>query len=132
MKLKTTIERINEIPNSKNLELVNNFREYTESNDCSEHHENNNLKVVSAFCHFLGKDKCFYDIKNKGQILEFLDTKIKPLDQDPDKRWITTWNKYLNRLKLFYRWRYNHGNDLEHENWETPEFIKIKSKEKTF
>ena len=100
MKLKTTIERINEIPNSKNLELVNNFREYTESNGCSEHQENN-IKVVSAFCHFLGKDKCFYDIKNKGQILEFLDTKIKPLDQDPDKRWITTWNNYLNRLKLF-------------------------------
>jgi hypothetical protein len=85
---------------------------------------------VSAFCHFLGKDKCFYDIKNKGPILEFLDTKIKPLDQDPDKRWITTWNNYLNRQKLFYRWRYNHGNDLEHEIGRPLNLLKLSLKKR--
>ena len=41
---------------------------------------------------------------------------------------ITTWNNYLNRLRLFSRWLYNHNNDIEHENWQTPEFIKIKNK----
>ena len=22
----------------------------------------------------------------------------------PDKKWITTWNHYLNRIRLFFRW----------------------------
>jgi len=85
-------------------------------------------KIVMAFSNFLGKDNSFYDIKTKEQVLGFLDTKIKTYDEDPDKRWITTWNNYLNRIKLFYRWLYNNSNDIEHENWQTPEFIKIKTK----
>ena len=32
----------------------------------------------------------------KNQVLEFLNTKVKSYDEDPDKRWITTWNNYLN------------------------------------
>jgi len=28
-----------------------------------------------------------------------LDTKIKSPDDDPDKRWITTWNDYLGDIK---------------------------------
>jgi hypothetical protein len=31
-------------------------------------------------------------------------------------------------MKLFYRWLLNHGKAIEHENWETPEFFKIKVK----
>jgi integrase/recombinase XerD len=38
----------------------------------------------------------------------FLDTKIKSNDIDPDKKWITTWNDYLWRIKYFLRWFYNH------------------------
>ncbi len=98
------------------------------SNGFSEHHQNNNLKVVTAFSNFLGKDNSLYDINKKDQILEFLNTKVKSYDEDPDRRLITTWNNYVNRLRLFYRWLYNHENDIDHENWQTPEFVKIKNK----
>jgi integrase/recombinase XerD len=127
-KLSTTIGKIPNIPNIKNIEIINEFLEYMRSNGSSEHHQNNNLKVVIAFGSFIGKENSFYDINKREQILEFLNTKVKSYDEDPDKRWITTWNNYLNRLRLFYRWLYNHNNDIDHENWQTPEFIKIKNK----
>ena len=47
------------------------------SNGCSDHHQNNNLKVVISFAKFLGPSSSFYDIKKKEQIIAFLDTKIK-------------------------------------------------------
>ena len=128
LKLSTTIGKIQNLPNSKNIEIINDFLEYMRNNGSSEHHQNNNLKVVISFGNFIDKDKSFYDINKKEQILEFLNTKVKHYDIDPDKRWITTWNNYLNRLRLFYRWLYNHSNDIDHENWQTPEFIKIKNK----
>jgi len=127
-KLSTTIGKIQNISNAKNLEIINNFLEYMRSNGSSEHHQNNNLKVVIAFSNFIGKDISFYDITKKEQILEFLNIKVKSYDEDPDKKWITTWNNYLNRLRLFYRWLYNHENDIDHENWQTPEFVRIKNK----
>jgi hypothetical protein len=37
----------------------------------------------------------------------FLDTKIKSADMDPNKRWVTTWNDYLNDIKCFLRWLFN-------------------------
>ena len=128
LKLSTTIGKVQNIPNSKNIEIVNEFLEYMRNNSSSEHHQNNNLKVVLTFGNFIGNDNSFLDINKKEQILEFVNTKIKSYDEDPDKRWITTWNNYLNRLRLFYRWLYNHDNDIDHENWETPEFVRIKNK----
>ena len=32
----------------------------------------------------------------REQILDFLNIKVKSYDEDPHKRWITTWNNYLN------------------------------------
>jgi integrase/recombinase XerD len=96
------------------------------NNGSSEHHQNNNLKVVIAFGNFIGKDISFLDTTKKERILGFLNTKVK--DEDPDKRWITTWNNYLNRLRLFYLWLYNHENDIDHENWQIPEFVRITNK----
>ena len=127
-KLSTTIGKIQNLPNSKNIEIVNDFLEYMRNNGSSEHHQNNNLKIVIAFGSFIGEDISFFDIIKKEQILDFLNTKVKNYDEDPDKRWITTWNNYLNRLRLLYRWLYNQKTDIDHENWQTPEFIKIKNK----
>jgi integrase/recombinase XerD len=53
-----------------------------------------------VFANFLGPDTNFFDIKSKQQIIAFLDTKIRNLDIDPDRKWITTWNDYLWRIKV--------------------------------
>ena len=85
-KLSTTIGKIQNIPNTKNIEIVNEFLEYMRTNGASEHHQNNNLKVVIAFGNFIGKDNSFSDITKKDQVLEFLNTKVKSYDEDPYKR----------------------------------------------
>lgn len=69
-KLSTTIGKIQNIPNSKNREIINEFLEYMRSNGSSEHHQNNNLKVVITFGNFIGKYHSFFDIDKKEQILQ--------------------------------------------------------------
>jgi integrase/recombinase XerD len=91
-KLATTINKIKTVQNPTNAEVIDQFYHYMKGNDVSENHQNNCLKVVIALANFLGTDITFYDIKNKEQITAFLDTKVKGRDEDPDKRWITTWN----------------------------------------
>jgi integrase/recombinase XerD len=100
-------------------------------NDSSERHQNNALKVVIAYTKFLGSDTTLYDVKRKEQIIGFLDTKIKPIEEDPDRKWITTWNHYLHRIKHLFRWLYNQkGKDdaMPQSEWITPLFAKIKEK----
>jgi hypothetical protein len=98
----------------------------------SETYQNNNLKAITAYSKLLGPSDSLYQIKSKRQIISFLDTKIKPLDIDPDKRWITTWNDYLGRIKYFFRWMhksdYKEFDDVQISDWETPDFVKIKKK----
>ncbi|MGN6624293.1 MAG: hypothetical protein ACTHKK_09145 [Candidatus Nitrosocosmicus sp.] len=47
------------------------------------------------------------DINKKEEVLSFLQSKIKDKQQDPEQKWITTYNDYLHRVKHFYRWLYN-------------------------
>ena len=133
-KLTTTVSKIASIPNPVNSELIDDFYKYMTNNGASERHQNNNLKVVIAFARFLGKDVIFYTIQKKEQIIAFLDTKIKNIQQDPDKRWITTWNHYLHRIKHFIRWLYNYRDKKDEEErvaqseWVTPFFARSKEK----
>jgi integrase/recombinase XerD len=98
----------------------------------SEKYQNNNLKALIAYSKFLGPSVSFYEVENKNQVISFLDTKIKNSENDPDKRWITTWNDYLVRIKYFFRWMYNCKDkdldDVPFSDWETPDFVKIKNK----
>jgi hypothetical protein len=77
------------------------------ANSTSENYQNQNLKTMVVLANFLGPGTSFFDIKSKGQIIAFLDTKMRTTDIDPDKKWITTWNDYLWRIKYFLRWFYN-------------------------
>jgi hypothetical protein len=111
------------------------------SNGASERHQNNNLKAVIAFANFLGTDTTFFDVQLKEQIMSFLNTKIKNVEEDPDKKWITTWNDYL-RIKHFFRWLYNQkdvetkglakGEALSQQDWETPIFARIREKRESW
>jgi integrase/recombinase XerD len=132
-KLTTTISKIQKVPNPSNAEVINQFHQYMKGNDLSENHQNNCLKVVIALANSLGTDIDFYDIRKREQIIAFLDTKVKSREEDPDKKWVTTWNHYLNRVRLFFRWFYNVRGKDSSENflsseWETPAFVKIKGK----
>src|SRR5919199_449354 len=142
-KLSTTISKIATIPNSINSSLITEFHTYMKTNGASERHQNNSLKVCIAFAFYLRKeDITFYDIDKKDQILSFLDTKIKSQEQDPDKKWITTWNYNLVHLKRFFRWLHNcHESKRSDEqkeeddnygipesDWVTPSFINIKKR----
>jgi integrase/recombinase XerD len=104
------------------------------TNGASERHQNNTLKVLIAFAFSLGKDITFYDVDKKDQILSFLDTKVKTQEQDPDKKWITTWNHNLVHLKRFFRWLHNHhkdeqeGNDIAESEWKNPLLHKYQKK----
>ena len=127
-KLSTTINKIQNLPNSVNSKIINEFLIYMKNNGSSERHQNNNLNVMIEFSNYLDSNTAFYDINKKEQILSFLDTKIKDSSKDPEKRWITSWNHYLTRIKLFYRWLYNKDKEIDKDYWETPEFLKIKNK----
>ena len=73
------------------------------SNSVSERHQNNNLKAVINFANFLGEKITFTDINRSEQVLSFLNTKIRSQEDDPEKKWITTWNDCLHRVKHFLR-----------------------------
>jgi integrase/recombinase XerD len=133
-KLTTTVDHIASIPNPENAALIKEFYKYMKNNDTSERHQNNNLKAITAFAKFLGGTS-FYDIANKEQILSFLDTKANSSEEDPDRKWIVTWNDYLHSIKNFLRWLHNEykGNDGKDDlapqsEWITPAFVKIKEK----
>lgn len=42
LKLSTTIGKIQDIPNTKNIPIINEFLEYMKNNSSSEYHQNNN------------------------------------------------------------------------------------------
>ena len=89
--------KIGLVPNKENSTIIYDFYTYMQEKGSSENHQVNNLKVVIDFANFLGANITFYNICKKEQIISFLNKKIKNSDIDPDKRWITTWNHFLNR-----------------------------------
>jgi len=135
IKISTLLAKIQSLPNKQNISTIMDFYSYMEEVGSSENHKINNLKVVLDFSKYLGQ-KSFHDINRKEQIVSYLNGKVKGSQLDPDKRWITTWNHYLNRIKLFFRWMHNYH--LKHElrtfsieertDWITPDFVKIKQK----
>jgi hypothetical protein len=133
VKLSTTLNNLEKsVSHEENKELLNQFHEFMKTIGTSDRYQNNNLKAIINFSQFLGPSTSLNQVKNKLQIISFLDSKIKDIEKDPDKRWITTWNDYLGRIKYFYRWMYNYDDkrfdDVQFSDWETPDFVRIKKK----
>src|SRR5215469_15032742 len=131
--LRTTISKIQFVPNSTNASLITAFHNYMIANETSQTHQNNTLKAVIAFARYLGPNYTFQDLHRPDQIIPFLDTKIKNEVEDPDRRWITTWNDYLRHIKHFLRWLHNYyscASPLQRmqTEWETPPAARIKKK----
>ncbi|MGA7369305.1 MAG: hypothetical protein WBX01_09255 [Nitrososphaeraceae archaeon] len=135
IKISTLLAKVQTLPNQQNTSTIIDFYSYMEEEGSSENHKINNLKVVLDFAKYIGQ-KSFHDISRKEQIVSYLNGKVKDPLIDPDKRWITTWNHYLNRIKLFFRWMHNYYLKRELQTflteertyWITPDFVKIKQK----
>ena len=132
-KLSTTIRKIELVQNPLNARLIFEFHKFMMSNGSSERHQNNNLKAIISYANYLGADVTLPSIYTSQAVVSFLDTKIKTKEEDPDQKWVTTWNDYLHRIKHFHRWLHNIKNSSNQgcssmENWETPTFLQIKEK----
>lgn len=136
IKLSTTVNKFSFLQNAENASLLFELYEFMRNNGLSERHINNTLKTHLTFAEFLGPNISFYQIDKKDLMVCFLDSKIKSIEDDPDKKWITTWNDYLSDLKYLMRWLHNwklRNGDPDKDfqtppEWETPAFSKIKRK----
>jgi hypothetical protein len=140
VKLATTVNKISLLHNSTNASLLTDLHQYMKNNWASDSHQNNCLKTMLAFASFIGPNTSFYDIKRKDQVIAFLNTKLKTLAEDPDRKCITTWNDYLGDIKYFFRWLHNQKikeidecknedeDEISQVNWETPIFVQVKKK----
>ncbi|MGD9673660.1 MAG: hypothetical protein AB7U98_09305 [Candidatus Nitrosocosmicus sp.] len=135
VKLETSIKNIQLLDNRNNAQLIHEFYLYLRSVNTSESYQNQNIKALINMAKFYGKDLEFIQISKKDEILSFLDTKIKNKEDDPDGKWMRTWNDYLQRIKYFFRWFYNeklrqerNEESLDPSDWVTPSFLKIKEK----
>ena len=133
-KLETVLKHLEEIDNDVNRQLIKDYHKYLVSRDTSTIYQKDNVKLIYMFAKFIGDSKTLNEIKNQEIIVAFLDTRRKSKEEDPEQKWTTTWNDYLWRLKMFYRWLYNlkiKGDDHQKYNtssWITPEFVNINKK----
>jgi len=134
-KLETVLKHVEEISNDVNRQLIKDYHRYLIARDTGTNYQKDNVKLVYMFAKFIGESKTFYDVKDSETIVAFLDTRRKSKEKDPEQKWITTWNDYLWRIKMFFRWLYNiklKGEDQRNyydiNDWATPDFVNINKK----
>ena len=131
-KLKDTLEKVRKLGNKTNSDLLLEFYEYLRDVRTSERYQSDILKVLVKFSEFINDN--LINVKKKERVIAFLNTKMKNMEEDPEEKWITTWNDYLWRIKYFFRWVYNikknenidNLNSSDPSNWITPIFVQIK------
>jgi hypothetical protein len=87
-KLTTTVSKIAQIPNKTNSAIIEEFCMYMKAKGSSEQRQNNILKSVIAYVNFLVSETTFLDIQQENPITVFLDKKVKPPEQDLERKWI--------------------------------------------
>jgi integrase/recombinase XerD len=139
IRLDTVLVKVEQMYNKANYDLLKEFYQHMKDNGTSQNYQKGNLKAMIHFAENTGAATSFFDVDHK-QVVRFLDSKIKPEQIDPDKKCVTTWNDYLWRLKLFFRWLHNkkvkeiNGADGEikpEDERETPSFLQQIKKKKT-
>ena len=138
-RLQNVLEQIETIENNLNKNLIQEFSKYLISKDTSANYQRNCIKIMLMFGDFLQSRKeeknDLSQVNSIDDIIAFLDTRKKTKDEDPEQKWITTWNDYLWRIKIFYRWYYNTkilktipNNIFDSRNWVNPNFLNIPKK----
>ena len=130
--LLTTVNNISKkISNTKNAGIINSYYQFLKESGNSDSYVRDCLKCMSSYSIYLD-EKDIEEVKNKETIIKYLKSKEKSIEEDPDRKWITTWNDYLGRIKKFHRWLHNqHGKEeiVSVSDWITPDFVKIKNKQ---
>jgi hypothetical protein len=100
--LTTTIRNIeNTLSNEENVETILQFFELMKKIGTSERYQNNNLKAITAYSK-ISLAFYFFGASKRQNLAYIFGYKNKVVKEDPDKRWITTWNAYLGRIEYFY------------------------------
>jgi integrase/recombinase XerD len=100
--LKRTLESLEKLENNENKQLIKDFHNYLKFDalkETTERAQVNNLKYIINLARFLGS-KSFEQV-DKLDIQNFLETKKKSSEIDPDQKWITTYNDYLRKIKYY-------------------------------
>jgi hypothetical protein len=127
--LKKVVENINSLLNKQNSQIIITYHNYLIEKGNSINSQVAYLKAVYYYAKYL-ENTNIIDVKQKHEIINYLNTKIK--NDDLEKKYITTWNDYLLKLRTFYRWLYNCEDEGKgQEYWTTPDFMKIKKTEET-
>jgi integrase/recombinase XerD len=129
--LKDTLEKVRKLNNRSNSDLLIEFYEYLRAVRTSGRYQSDILKVLIKFSEFI--DDNLLIVEKKEQVIAFLNTKRKSKENDPEEKWITTWNDCLWRINYFFRWLYNikKNENIENfifsepSNWTTPIFVEI-------
>jgi integrase/recombinase XerD len=138
-RLQNVLQQIETVENNLNKNLIQEFSKYLISKDTSANYQRNCIKIMLMFGDFLqskkGEKNNLSQVDSIDDIIAFLDTRKKTKEEDPEQKWITTWNDYLWRIKIFYRWYYNTkvlktiaNNIFDSRNWVNPDFINIPKK----
>ncbi len=127
-KPETIILQIRELENQNHSNSFLEFNDWLlDDEDSSVRNASNYLMILRLFSVEVF-EKELSEI-TRDDVIQFLNKRKKSIDIDPDKKWVRTWNDYLNRLIGFYRWFHNHETFRDREDWDTPEpFNHIKKK----
>ena len=127
-KLSTIIAHCEKLPHGQ-VECVLGFRDWKVDRDSSDRNIKNYLLVMNLFARHLD-GKPFADV-TREDIIEFLDTKKKNQQDDPDEKWKTTWNSYCNRIAGFYFWFVNQHKTSDPDEWEMPAIVSTIKRKKS-
>ena len=137
-RLENVLQQIEIVENNLNKNLMHEFSKYLISKDTSASYQRNCIKIMLMFADFLQsikEEKNLSQVDSIDDVIAFLDTRRKTRGEDLEQKWITTWNDYLWRIKIFYRWYYNTkilkataNNIFNSQNWVTPDFLNIPKK----
>jgi hypothetical protein len=133
-RLDNVLQQIDYVENKVIKDVIKEFSKYLILKDASANYQRNCVKIMLMFADFIKEQKGLNltQINSSNDILLFLDSRKRSREQDPDQKWITTWNDYLWRIKIFYRWYYNikilKNNIFDSHNWTTPDLTNIPKK----
>jgi hypothetical protein len=82
---KTTVRKIDLIPNTGSRQLITEFHVYLKDHGNSERDQHNYLKVLIPLALYVGPNTSLSAVYDQAQVTAFSDTKKKDLAVDRDK-----------------------------------------------